>query len=155
MKNEDVIRAALFLFVVLLVIALLYVVTLPTPIISSGTSEINELKSQVKSLEEKMEALRNEYSGISAIYNKCQDELTKCPIAEECTNKGLNFNAVCRKLGLGTLLRVNADRKNDIVFQCITETETTYLFYSRPSNNTINILDSTYNTVLNITNCQV
>lgn len=156
MKNKDVLRIALFSLALLLIAALLYVVTLPTPITSSGTSELNELKSQVRLLEEKMEALRNEYSGISTLYNQCQDELTKCPApAAECTNKGLNFNAICKKLGLGTLLRVNADRKNDIVFQCITETETTHLFYSRPVNDTIKILDVTYNEVLTIVDCKI
>lgn len=157
MKNKDVLRIALFSLALLLIVALLYVVTSPLPIMNNS-GEINRLKAQIAAIEEKTEALRDDYNKISQLYNQCQDELAKCmPAASssECTNKGLNFNAVCKKLGLGTLLRVNADRKNDIVFQCITETETTHIFYSRPSNETIRILDVTYNNVLNITNCQV
>ncbi len=154
-KKMDSIRIALFLLVIILVIALLYVVTLPLPATKSDDSEINNLKSQIAAIEEKMEALRNDYNEKSNLYNQCQNELAKCPVAGECTNKDVNFNAVCKKLGTGTLLRVNADRKNDIVFQCITEREATYLFYSRPVNDTIKIIDSAYNELLNITDCKV
>ncbi len=160
MKNEDVIRVALFSLALLLVVALLYVVTSPIQISDSGRGEINKLKTQMSLLEEKMETLRSDYNEKSNLYSQCQDELAKCSATgtagvSECTNKGLNFNAICKKLGLGTLLRVNADRKNDIVFQCITETETTHLFYSRPSNETIRILDVTYNEVLTIVDCKI
>lgn len=155
MKREDTIRLALFLLALVLVLALVYVVTLPLPLGDSAT-EITRLKAQVSALEEKMEALRGNFSEASDLYSKCQSELERClPAQAECTNKDLNFNAICKKLGLGTMLRVNADREADIVFQCITETKTTYLFYSRTENNIIKILDSSYNEVLNITDCEI
>ena len=155
-KKMDAIRIALFLLVVILVITLLYVVTLPLPVITkSDDSEINNLKSQISALEERVKVLEADASAASQLYSQCQNELAKCPPQAECTNKDLNFNAVCKKLGTGTLLRVNADRKDDIVFQCITEREATYLYYSRPVNNTIKILNSAYNEVLTVIDCKI
>jgi len=150
MKREII---ALFLLMLLVVVAILYTGT-PTTSSVPDDSEINALKAQISGLEERIGTLEVDASQATQLYSQCQSDLEECKVTE-CSAKDLNYNAICKKLELGTMLRVNADRATDIVFQCITETETTYIFFSRPMNNTIQILDSAYNEVMSIVDCEI
>ena len=144
MKNKDILIAALFIIIISLVAFISFSPKTVEPMINSEKE--NELQSKISDLEEKVKLLEN-------ITETCTRE--PCVPIGECGGKDLNDNTVCKKLSLGSMLRVNADRASDIVFQCITDTQTTYLFYSRTVNDTIQILDVSYNNILNITNCQV
>ncbi len=150
----DSIRIVLFLIAILLVVVILFLPISPIPILDSGSSEIDRLKSHVSALEQRIGVFEANVTEISQVYDECQDELAKCA-PSGCTGKDLNYNKICKDLGLGSMLRVNADRKDDIIFQCITETQTTYLFYSRTVNSTIKILNAAYKEVLNVTGCEI
>ena len=61
MKNKDVLRIALFSLALLLIVALLYVVTSPLPIMDNS-GEITRLKAQISALDERIKSLETDAS---------------------------------------------------------------------------------------------
>ncbi len=153
-ESKDLLIAGMFVIVIMLMIFI--VVSLPRDGPVGGNTELDKLRSQISALEGRISTLEKSNNETAKFYTQCQKDLAECtPVTGECTAKDINYNTVCKKLGIGTMLRVDADRASDMVFQCVTDTRTVSIFFARTSGSTVQILDKSYNNVLNITDCRV